>query len=444
MSQRKTIQTNGAVEIRVEQIEGDLEIIGWGQTDVEAESDDDAELMTDFNGTIVTIICNEDLSLRVPKNATSSVVNAQGDVEINNVFGAISLGVMEVDVELNNIGPLSASIVRGDLEANNTHGPAQLQRVDGDAELNNVHGPCNAGRVGGDFEATNVHGPLEANAGGDLSAINVQGPLSAQAGGDISVETVLGSVQINAGGDINLRLSTIAGPCRAEAGGDLTCRIPTNSDVRVRLRAGGEINTRKLDEVPIFNGNNAEFTLGNGGTPIELVAGGDINLGTQAFGESFNFEFDFGGKSGDEIAAAASEFTRNLVSQVENGLRSLTRTLDVKLSNLGTSEEIAGKVQEKVQSAMRRAEEKITEASKEAERRARDAEKRMAEMERRQQKGRPGVYWGTTPPAPPPPPRPPKAKAPASEEERLMVLRMVSEGKISVEQAEQLLAALNG
>ncbi len=174
-----------------------------------------------------------------------------------------------------------------------------------------------------------------------------------------------------------------------------------------------------------------------------MKAGGDISLGTQAFGSGFNVDFDFGGKSGDEIAAAASEFTRNLLGQLENGLRSLTRTVDEKLSNLGTSEEIAGRVHEKVQTAMRRAEEKIAEASKEAERRAREAEKRMADMERRQQKGRPGAYWGPPPPVPPAP-KPPRAAPQASEEERLMVLRMVSEGKISVEQAEQLLAALNG
>ncbi len=32
----------------------------------------------------------------------------------------------------------------------------------------------------------------------------------------------------------------------------------------------------------------------------------------------------------------------------------------------------------------------------------------------------------------------------ASSEERMMILRMVEEGKISVEQAEKLLSALNG
>ena len=443
MSHHNIFQANHITEIYLEMVDGDLDITGWRQDQIEIDNEDDVPVFT-TEGSRFKIMCTGDLTLHVPQSVAFNILNVQGDVEIKNVFSQITLGVIEGDAELNNIGALAASTINGDLEANNIHGPSQVRQVEGDAELNNVHGPCEIGKVSGDLEVNNVHGPFEGDADGDLSVVNVHGPLNAQAGGDLQIETVHGPINGSAGGDAHLRLAVIAGPCNVSAGGDINCRIPANANAKVRLRAGGEINTRKLDEVPIFNGNNAEFTLGNGGTPIELVAGGDINLGTQAFGESFNFEFDFGGKSGDEIAAAASEFTRNLVSQVENGLRSLTRTLDVKLSNLGTSEEIAGKVQEKVQSAMRRAEEKITEASKEAERRARDAEKRMAEMERRQQKGRPGVYWGTTPPAPPPPPRPPKANAPASEEERLMVLRMVSEGKISVEQAEQLLAALNG
>lgn len=443
MSQRKTLPVNDAVEIRIEQVDGDLEIIGWGQGELEAESDDDAELMVEARDSVIMILCNDDLSLRVPKGAKVNVVRAQGDIEVNNVFGGAMLGEIQGDAELNNVGPLTVATVQGDLEANNIHGPAQVRQVEGDVELNNIHGGCTLSRAGGDFEANNVHGPFEGRVNGDLTVVNVHGSLTAQADGDLEIENVHGAINGNAGGDVTLRLNFIAGPCMVKAGGDVNCRIPANADVKVRLQAGGEINTRKLEAIPIMNGSKAEFTLGSGGTPVELSAGGDINLGTQAFGGDFNFEFDFGGKTGEEVAAAASEFTRSLLGQVEVGLRSLTRTLDDKLSNLGTSEEIAGRVHEKVQTAMRRAEEKIAEATRDAERRARDAERRVAEMERSQRKGRPGAYWGPPPPVPPAP-KPPKAPSQASEEERLMVLRMVSEGKISVEQAEQLLAALTG
>jgi hypothetical protein len=122
------------------------------------------------------------------------------------------------------------------------------------------------------------------------------------------------------------------------------------------------------------------------------------------------------------------------------------------LANLGSGDELATRVQEKVQSAMRRAEQQLGEAMRNAERRAAEAERRAAEMDARQRKR--DQNWGFTPPYPPTPPRPPvpptPPKAPkakgnnVNDEERLMILRMVSEGKLSVEQAEQLLAALNG
>jgi hypothetical protein len=105
--------------------------------------------------------------------------------------------------------------------------------------------------------------------------------------------------------------------------------------------------------------------------------------------------------------------------------------LDEKFANLGSGDELAARIQEKVQGALRMAEER----AKEYERRG------GADYERRRNRA------GSWPPPPPPPqpPRPPRpAAAPVSEEERLMILRMISEGDINVEQAEKLLAALHG
>jgi hypothetical protein len=79
---------------------------------------------------------------------------------------------------------------------------------------------------------------------------------------------------------------------------------------------------------------------------------------------------------------------------------------------------------------MRRAEEKLAEAM-------RKMEQRTQESEGRRRKG------GWTPP-PPPPAAPKPKRSPATEEERMLILRMVEQGKLSVEQAEKLLAALNG
>jgi hypothetical protein len=85
---------------------------------------------------------------------------------------------------------------------------------------------------------------------------------------------------------------------------------------------------------------------------------------------------------------------------------------------------------------MRRAEEKFAEAMRRME--VRSGERGGPEFDRR----RKGYGW-QSPPQPPVPPAPPK-RNPVSDEERMLILRMVEQGKISVEQAEKLLAALNG
>ena len=87
---------------------------------------------------------------------------------------------------------------------------------------------------------------------------------------------------------------------------------------------------------------------------------------------------------------------------------------------------------------MRRAEEKLAETMRKVEQRVQEAERRSGEGDGRRRKS----YGWVSPPAPPAPPKP--KRAPATDEERMMILRMVEQGKISVEQAEKLLAALTG
>jgi hypothetical protein len=98
---------------------------------------------------------------------------------------------------------------------------------------------------------------------------------------------------------------------------------------------------------------------------------------------------------------------------------------------MAENEEFSSRIQDKVAAAMRRAEEKMAEAM-------RKLEVRTQEGDSRRRKG----YGWQAPPAPPPPAAPRKPQA--TDEERMMILRMVEQGKLSVDQAEKLLAAIAG
>ena len=130
---------------------------------------------------------------------------------------------------------------------------------------------------------------------------------------------------------------------------------------------------------------------------------------------------------------------QQIAAQLEVQIGSVARQIDEKLAQFGSGEELAVRIQEKIQGVLRRAEERVGEALRNAETRQREAERRAAETAARQ-RSQPVSY--AVPPLPPKPPKPPKP--PVSEEERMMILRMVSEGKVSVEQAEKLLSAMNG
>jgi len=87
---------------------------------------------------------------------------------------------------------------------------------------------------------------------------------------------------------------------------------------------------------------------------------------------------------------------------------------------------------------VRRAQEKL-ERKLEAARRRQEAKAQAAE---RREQMRSRRTWSFEIPTPPVPPMP--EKEPVSEEERLMILRMLEQKKITLEEAEQLLSALEG
>ena len=62
----KTISAGRTPKIVIENIGGDLSLVGWDGEDILLKGDDD-EMQFSQNGDMVNISCQDDLSLRVPK-----------------------------------------------------------------------------------------------------------------------------------------------------------------------------------------------------------------------------------------------------------------------------------------------------------------------------------------------------------------------------------------
>jgi hypothetical protein len=97
-----------------------------------------------------------------------------------------------------------------------------------------------------------------------------------------------------------------------------------------------------------------------------------------------------------------------------------------------SNERATAQAQERMRRTQEKLERKLEAARRRSEMKAQAAERRAQFHGRRSW----NVEWPTTPPAPP--------KEPVSDEERLMILRMLEQKKITLEEAEELLSALEG
>jgi hypothetical protein len=197
-----------------------------------------------------------------------------------------------------------------------------------------------------------------------------------------------------------------------------------------------------------------ELTLGDGRTEMRLACSGNISLSVQSggFGSAEN-ESQFDAEVAGMSAEFSQQISRQIESQIEAQMESITRQLNEQMSYLSSTINNTGLTPEETEKIMERAREESERATERAQERIRlaqekmerklEAARRRAEMkaEAAQRKSQPygrsswNVQWSAPQAAP---------VEPVSDEERLMILKMLEQKKITPEEAEQLLASLEG
>lgn len=328
-----------------------------------------------------------------------------------------------------------------------------VEKVGGSAFIQDLNGELVVQKVGGDLSLQRVGMLRIEKVGGGCMIDGVSGALAIEkVGGDLTVRQATGSVTVeNAGGDCNVQ--TAGGDVlEARGGGDVIAYITEGAREKVNLRAGGDVM------IYIPSSSSGSFTLNSGGGEIRLDLNRQENMQPQSI-ESRHHEFVIG-ESGPKFEAHAGGDVRVSDEVVEP--ESITGELE-RLENawadargrytspgpgwsggfgFDRTSAWADMVSRRAQEAARRAEQRVQAAT----RRTEDQIRQAAEREMRRAERFSGFPHGTAqhPHTPPPPPSPVRSTPPVSEKERLMVLQMLQEGKINVEQAEQLLAALEG
>lgn len=416
--EKQFITTGAPLRVTLE-IHGSLKLKGWDEQQVVVKNSAPEHITLEQRGEEIFVRCTSDCSVRVPRQSPLFAEVLHGDAVFKGVEGAIVIKEAKGNLDLRSVGPTRIETAHGALSAKNIFGSLTIGQVDGNTSVRDIQG---------DFIVENmIRGNLQIN--------DIQGSATARCNGEIALrlDPIPGEAyQFTTNGNIMVRLSKDASAViKFERAAHLIVNLPD-----IRLNQAGK--------------QPYEITLGDGDATLALSANGNIQVSAQApEWDMPGFGPDSGDQVGDMAEAYSEQITRQLEAQMEmleQQIEAQTAQMNLSLGGVGLSEEQRQRIEERARQAGERARERAEERMRQAQERLerklaatqRRAEQKSRNAERRRQWS---FSWGGAA-TPPPPPMPPTA--PVTDEERMTILRMLEQKQISLEEAEKLLAALEG
>jgi hypothetical protein len=139
--------------------------------------------------------------------------------------------------------------------------------------------------VGSDALIHHVRGDVQfSSVGGDLLLDDVHGAQGHNVGGDVTLDGAMGQLQIhNVGGDLGAGGTLLIGVGHLNVGGDASMRMRPGSDARMTVTVGGDIDCRLetgSDVTVIITDSNGRQTIraGEGLGQLALTAGGEVSI----------------------------------------------------------------------------------------------------------------------------------------------------------------------
>jgi len=401
----------------VVEIYGALTLKGWEQPEISAECISADDLLLEELSGEVYLRCRDTCTARVPYAAQVQVKRADGHVTIKSLEGTLELERVGGNLTLRSVAD------------------TLVKRVDGHLSAKNIAGDLRLGRVSGNVSARDVEG--------DFTAEGIDG--------NLQLEDLDGGATARVHGNARLDLDPSTGLRYAfEMDGNLVCRLPQDASVRVAIERASSIRVKLPGQDSKDLSAPHELVLGEGAAEVRLQAGGIVMLGESPAEVEFGAGFGAGTGVDFGFEEMAASIEQQVELQLESQLEMLEQQMDdlaVMLSTAGLPSEQAEQIQrrareagerarDRAQEKMRRAQERLQRKLETAARRA-ERKTQAADRAARDRRRRPGPAEATPAGATP-------AAAQVSQAERLIVLKMLEQQQITVEQAEQLLAALEG
>jgi hypothetical protein len=400
--------------------QGGLVLKGTGSPEVVVKADSRDDLDVAANEEEVSIQSRSNLVISAPRDSSIFLENVHSQAVIKGLEGPLKIGEIRGNCVLKDAGHVDADYIHGNLAAKRIEGTLSVRQVDGNVSVRRIEEGFHVGDV---------------------------------IRGNLVLDDVEGAVEAEIYGNANLRLDPVIGKNYSiKSRGNIVCRLPGDASVVVEIARGRNIQVN-LMSLRVSETVQAPYTLtlGDGDASMNLEANGNILIVQRApdldMMDSFDFDFDVE-KTAEEIGRHVTEQVEVQVEMIENQFEEQLEHLAATLGASGLSPEAAERIsrkareasakatartQEKMAKAQEKIQRKLEAAQRRIEQRTRAAEKRAQARESRGW----GTSWTKSSPATP-------TSDPVTEEERLLILQMLSEKKISLEEAEKLLEALEG
>ncbi|MEW6981049.1 DUF4097 domain-containing protein [Colwelliaceae bacterium 6471] len=289
----ETLSAEGVTNINIENLRGQIAIIGWDKNEVALEGELDEQskqLIFEKSGNRINVKVvvprhlgngknrdGSDLTVNIPKHLSVDFSGVSTDVTLSNLLGSteiksvsgninanklqhrIELGTVSGNITSNNLsGKISLSSVSGNIEDKHSNGEVKLKVVSG-----NIYSQSNATEV----VANNISGniELELAAVDDFSVTTVSGDLNANLSlndsGVAKLSSVSGDIDIEFQKDIQASFRM-----HANAGGDLINRLTNDQAARAKYGPSSKLS----------------FQVGNGSATVRAnTVSGEIKFSYQ-------------------------------------------------------------------------------------------------------------------------------------------------------------------
>ena len=411
--------------VEIENIGGDLRVRGEADN-VSFRVDGDIPRIDHNEETgHMTVSCAGDCVLNIPYEASLNSQNVGGDAKITD---------FESDVKIGNVG--SDLIIR---HVRNT----TVKTVGGDLVVRDINGDLSIQNVGGDMDCRDIGRHVELNhIGGDLSIRSV--------GGNCIVNNVSGDllVVVDFMPELNYHFSTSS---------SLYINITPESNVTVSVPQGTEFDFSDIEAKINDTGERLEFVFGDGAATVVVHTCEEIRFmekrGKKKRFFGFDFDFDIPFEFGDfpeppvpPVPPVAPHFGDIRINDEPLG-EFISRTVSDSVKSAAEGwgdwgknfgERFMEKEKRHAEREQERMERQAERMQHQAERAREQAERLKFKAKRKHRNGR-GEHRVHIQHAQ----SEPTAQT-VSDEERMMILNMLEEGKITVEEAENLLSTMEG